>query len=184
MYLQSGRLIEGVRENLSAVKYVDPDLTKTVQVIDWLGWGMDLCAGAVDLGSFSMMAYAPFALVLAHYRIGQPHVPRLTYPKDEYQLRTLKGQMENIVASFLLELHPSVRQYLCRASVVREVAPLLLPLLSPPIRPVNFSLYSMEEKKLLMDLVGTMVTYRLSYSLQVTFDNATGARVEAYQLSP
>jgi len=181
---ETGRLIEGVRENLGQVKYVDPDLTKTVQVLDWLAWGMDLTAGAVELGSFSMMAYAPFALVLAHYRVSQPHVPRLAYPRAEYELRTARGQMENIVASFLLDLQPSVRQFLGASAVVRDVAPLLLPLLAPPIRPVNFSLFSKEETKMLMDLVATMVTYRLSYAFQVTFDNNTGVRVESYQLSP
>jgi hypothetical protein len=104
--------LQGVFENFPAVKYHDPTVEKTCEILDWLlvadqwssGHGSSglplphlVCLIAVVLivcwssdAMWAMMGYIPFAALAIHQRVAQPNANlKLQLPKKDFELRTV-----------------------------------------------------------------------------------------------
>jgi len=80
-----------------------------------------------------------------------------------FQFRTKQTRQKGIVTELLKGMPPSVRCYQAALPLIMDVLPLLLGIISPPLRPVSLHLYTEEERTNLLRVASIMADYNLNY---------------------
>ena len=112
---------------------------------------------------YSIMAYLPFTLVLAHFMFASTIKQRVTFPSQAYEVSTRLSRSQNILASLVAEMSPLARVFCSNTQLVREVLPATLSVIQPALRPVNTQLFSAKEKAELANVVAVHIAYNLTY---------------------
>eukprot|EP00808_Paulinella_micropora_P001405 g31367.t1 len=177
---------EGVHANFLRMGYADPTLDKTVQAAHLLSEGDLIQANIGRTQNFSLAGALPWPLLGVHRLCAATHRSlrqKLWLPKTFYQVRTRTIQNHNIVKSFLVADNEFARQACGVNTVVLEVLSHLVAIISPPLRAVQPSLMSKEEKSQLVQVVDTMLSLKLTY--QATKESAGyGQSHVVYALDP
>ncbi|XP_038618560.1 chromosome transmission fidelity protein 18 homolog isoform X1 [Tachyglossus aculeatus] len=164
------KISQGLHENFLNVKPKDPSLGTVCRALDWLEFE-DALDRAVRHGQhFQLMRYLPFLPVAFHLLFAAAGVPRIAYPSSQFEALSRTNRMQNLISSLMAGVGPAARSRAGPRALVLEALCPLLDIISPKLRPINTQLYSAKEKQQLAGLIGTMLSYNLTYLQERTAD--------------
>ena len=174
------RVVAGVFENYINMKFKDNAMENVVKGLDWFSEFDLLHSEMLHSQVYSIMAYLPFTLVMAHFMFASTVKQRVTFPSQAYEVSTKLSRSQNILASLVAEMSPRARVFCSNTSLVREVLPAILSVIQPALRNVNTQLFSAKEKAELANVVAVHIAYNLTYKQER--DLETGQYV--YKMDP
>ncbi|XP_058426411.1 chromosome transmission fidelity protein 18 homolog isoform X1 [Diceros bicornis minor] len=157
------KVVQGLFDNFLRLRLRDSSLGTVCAALDWLAFD-DLLGRAAHHGqSFQLLRYLPFLPVAFHLLFASSHVPRIAFPSSQQEAQNRTTRMQNLIQTLVSGIAPATRSRVAPQALVLDALCLLLDILSPKMRPVSTQLYSAREKQQLASLVGTMLTYSLTY---------------------
>lgn len=130
---------------------------------DWLCWQSQLQRKINDDQMWFLLAYIPAVAAATFSLAAVDYKPQFVLPKQDFLFHQTSTQRNEIVISFQNGIH--VKQ--CsgsRNTVVLDLIPQLLTILSPKLRPVSSDVFSKEEKQVMAHMVDTLESFGLSYT--------------------
>ncbi|XP_007904293.2 chromosome transmission fidelity protein 18 homolog isoform X1 [Callorhinchus milii] len=164
------KLTQGLYDNFLNMKFKDPGLSSVCLGLEWLQFTDNLNRTIRHGQNFQLMRYLPFLPVAFHLLFAAINVPRISYPNSHSDAQTKLAHVQSLLMCLLGEISPGIRSRVSMEPLVLETLCLLLDIISPKLRPVNTQLYSSREKQQLSDLIGTMLSYNLTYHQERTVD--------------
>uniref|UniRef100_A0A3Q3VTU1 Chromosome transmission fidelity protein 18 homolog n=1 Tax=Mola mola TaxID=94237 RepID=A0A3Q3VTU1_MOLML len=140
------KVSQGLYDNYLSMRVRDPNLQSVCEALDWLSFSDRLNQVILHGQNFSLMKYLPFLSVEFHFLFAHTHVPRISYPHSQHEVRINYTPPAHYVHSLTLDM-----------------LTLLLDVICPKLRPVNPQLFSSREKEQMRELIDTMLAYNLSY---------------------
>lgn len=157
-------ILDGIHENMLQLHYHDPVMQKTVKCLQSLGVSDIIHQYIMRTQKMSLQVYQPAIAISIHGLIAQVEKPNIEWPKSFQRYRTTLMEKVDILHSWHNKISPYISRHLSTKSFVEDSISLLLHILSPPtLRPVALHLLSEKEKKDLIQLVNTMVSYSITY---------------------
>ncbi|XP_064406884.1 chromosome transmission fidelity protein 18 homolog isoform X2 [Halichondria panicea] len=160
---ESDKVANGLFENYLLARVRDPNLEAISVAQDWLVFNDTLSSHIGRCQDYMFMAYLPFLAVAFHFLFAASTKTHLKYPNTGYEIFLRTQRNERLTSSLLLETTPTVRCSINHTLLVTEILSPLAEIIAPSFRPVSTQLYSAQEKQQLLDLVGTMISYNLTY---------------------
>ncbi|KAF6029468.1 CHTF18 [Bugula neritina] len=174
------RMVQGLHENFINMKYKDSNMQSIRSGMEWLCFTDQLNQKVISQQAFILSGYLPYLAVVFHLHFSQTSVPKITYPKAQFEASSRQGHMSSLLASLSQNVCPHVHQFISPLVLTLDVLPLLVDvILQPNMRPVNIQLYSTSEKAMLREMVSSMIDYNLTYAQHKNTDG-----VYAYLLEP
>lgn len=81
---------QGLYDNFLSMRVRDPTLQSVCQALDWLSFSDKLNQMILHNQNFSLMRYLPFLSVTFHFLFAHTHVPRLSYPHSQHEVRCMQ----------------------------------------------------------------------------------------------
>ncbi|KNC50218.1 uncharacterized protein AMSG_11972 [Thecamonas trahens ATCC 50062] len=134
---EMGKLIDGLHENFLDVPFNDPNLDKTLAVLNRFGAYDQLMARAMTNASFALVRYVPYVPAYVHMVCAAGTAPHLTFP---YMARTAARVSREVAASLdtmYRGLSPALMPYYPPHVLMQDVLSALLDILAPRIRPAG-----------------------------------------------
>ncbi|XP_057959172.1 uncharacterized protein LOC131151778 isoform X2 [Malania oleifera] len=157
-------ILDGIHENILQLHYHDPVMEKTVNCLDNLGVSDFIHQYIMRTQQMFLNVYQPPIAITVHRVIARVEKPIVEWPKSFQRYRTLLMEKMDILRSWHSKIMPNISRHLSIKSFVEDSVSPLLHILSPPtLRPVASHLLSAKEKNDLAQLVGTMVSYSVTY---------------------
>ncbi|XP_012997201.1 chromosome transmission fidelity protein 18 homolog isoform X2 [Cavia porcellus] len=172
------KVVQGLFDNFLRLRLRDSSLGSVCMALDWLAFD-DLVERAAHHGqSFQLLRYLPFLPAAFHMLFASSHVPRIAFPSSQQEAQNRISQMRNLIQTLVSGITPVTRSRATPQTLILDTLCLLLDILAPKMRPVSTQLYSAREKQQLSSLVGTMLTYSLTYRQEHTPDGQYLYRLE------
>ncbi|KAK9725766.1 hypothetical protein RND81_05G167700 [Saponaria officinalis] len=157
-------ILDGIHENYLQMHYHDPLLQKTVHCLNALGVSDVLHQCVMRSHNMFLYAYFPPIIITIHQLLARVERPTIEWPKSFQRFRTSLMEKTEILRSWQSSIGPSFSRHLSVDSFVNDTVSPLLHILSPvDLRPVALHLLSDKENNDLNQLVGTMVSYSLTF---------------------
>jgi len=174
------RVLAGVFENYVNLKFKDNSLENVAKGLNWFSTFDLLHTEMLRSQSYSIMAYLPFTIVLAHFMFGSTFKQRVSFPSQAHEVSKRLTRSQNVLTSLVAEMSPNARVFCSNTALVRETLPAILSVVQPSLRPVNTQLFSAKEKAELANVVSVHIAYNLTYKQER--DLETGQYV--YKMDP
>nr|XP_033695197.1 chromosome transmission fidelity protein 18 homolog isoform X1 [Tursiops truncatus] len=199
------KVVQGLFDNFLRLRLRDSSLAAVCIALDWLAFD-DLLSRAAHHGqSFQLLHYLPFLPPAFHLLFASSHVPRITFPTSQQEVRPTPcpypgsntgalgdlvlvrpppqaqnrmSRTHNLMQTLVSGITPATRSRAAPQALILDTLCLLLDILAPKLRPVSTQLYSAREKQQLASLVGTMLAYSLTYCQERTPDGQYVYRLE------
>ncbi|XP_026973727.1 chromosome transmission fidelity protein 18 homolog isoform X3 [Sagmatias obliquidens] len=199
------KVVQGLFDNFLRLRLRDSSLAAVCIALDWLAFD-DLLSRAAHHGqSFQLLRYLPFLPPAFHLLFASSHVPRITFPTSQQEVRPTPcpypgsntgalgdlvlvrpppqaqnrmSRTHNLMQTLVSGITPATRSRAAPQALILDTLCLLLDILAPKLRPVSTQLYSAREKQQLASLVGTMLAYSLTYCQERTPDGQYVYRLE------
>eukprot|EP00741_Cyanophora_paradoxa_P008476 tig00001333_g8201.t1 len=167
------KVLEGVHENLHAVGFHDPLLTRAADALDWLCLG-DLLAKRHASG------FAPFPPLAVHYIARTPDAARvrLAFPSAITEARFKARQNGNVVRDFVRGAVCAATQPPPFSSALLDVLPALLRTLAVSTKKGNAQLLSGKEREEVREAALRMADYGVSFRAGHRPDGAFAFHIE------
>lgn len=150
------KLAQGCFEHYPTLRAADGGWKRYRQVHDWLHFGQSITSRAWSQGNFELLGFMPWSFVCWHLLFAHVGNALPEYPKADYE-NHLKTSAFNEIASQIVSVLPAnVRSQFNRQSVVTELGPSLMRILTPDLRPINNQLSRAEDKQSFASLVSIM----------------------------
>ncbi|XP_067933442.1 chromosome transmission fidelity protein 18 homolog [Watersipora subatra] len=163
------RLVQGLHDNFLNMKFKDCFMRNVVTGMNWLTFTDQVNKRIFSQQAFTLYGYLPYLSVIFHLLFAQTAVPKVVYPKTQYEVTSKQKQMCSLLATLVENMVPSVRQHVSDSALSLDILPLLVDvIIQPHMRPVNIQLYSIGEKEVLQETVLIMLAYNLTYSQHKT----------------
>ncbi|KAH9620440.1 hypothetical protein KSS87_004132 [Heliosperma pusillum] len=157
-------ILDGIHENYLQQHYHDPLLQKTVQCLNALGVSDVLQQCVMRSHNMFLYAYYPPIIVTIHQLLARVERSTIEWPKSFQRYRTSLLEKMETLRSWQSTIGPCFSRHLLVDSFVNDTVSPLLHILTPlDLRPVAVHLLSDKENNDLNQLVGTMVSYSLTY---------------------
>nr|XP_017215856.1 PREDICTED: chromosome transmission fidelity protein 18 homolog isoform X1 [Daucus carota subsp. sativus] len=157
-------VMDGIHENILKLHYHDPMMKKTVKCMQNLEVSDIVHQYIMRTQKMSLHVYQPAIAISIHGVIAQVEKPNIEWPKSFQRFRTTLMEKVDLLHLWHHNITPYISRHLTIKSFVEDSISLLLHILSPPtLRPVALHLLSEKEKKDLVQLVNTMVSYSVTY---------------------
>ncbi|KAJ8979267.1 hypothetical protein NQ317_012737 [Molorchus minor] len=157
------RVAQGVFENFPRLKLKDSSLSGISQSLEWFVF-TDLINHEIhSLQNYSLTGYLQYAFVVWHFKFATMQHQKLNYPTVAYEVRTKENRRKALIAELLRGMRPSVRIYCQTLSLILDMLPFLMLIITPPFRPVSLHLYTKEERANMLKVVHIMIDYNLNY---------------------
>ncbi|KAL8122027.1 uncharacterized protein LOC141659384 [Apium graveolens] len=157
-------VIDGIHENMLQLHYHDPMMQKTVKCMQNLGASDIIHQYIMRTQKMSLHVYQPAIVISIHGVIAQVEKPNIEWPKSFQRFRTTLMEKADMLHLWHNNMTPYISRHLSIKTFVEDSVSLLLHILSPPnLRPVALHLLTEKEKKDLVQLVNTMVSYSITY---------------------
>ena len=157
------RVLSGVFENYVNIKFKDNALENVARGLEWFSTFDLMHTEMLHSQVYSIMAFLPFTLVLAHFMFASTVKQRVSFPSQAHEVSTRLSRSQNILASLVAEMSPTARAFCSTTALVREMLPSILSVIQPALRPVNTQLFSAKEKAELANVVSVHIAYNLTY---------------------
>ncbi|KAM6166356.1 chromosome transmission fidelity protein 18 homolog [Erethizon dorsatum] len=172
------KVVQGLFDNFLRLRLRDSSLGSVCMALDWLAFDDLLERTAHQSQSFQLLRYLPFLPAAFHMLFASSHVPRIAFPSSQQEAQNRISQMKNLIQTLVSGITPATRSRATPQALILDTLCLLLDILAPKLRPVSTQLYSAREKQQLSTLVGTMLSYSLTYRQERTPDGQYLYRLE------
>lgn len=127
---------------------------------------------------YDMLPYMPYMLAPWHRLFAHVANQKLEWPKADYEAYLKRSAHQEIAETVQKALPMSLSPSFSATSVVTELAPYLIRILSPDLRPVNSQLVRADEKLALAKLMHIMTTLKLTFVLDKNEDGQLSYKLE------
>lgn len=86
---------QGLYENYLSMRVRDPNLHSVCEALDWFSFSDRVNHVIMHGQNFSLMRYLPFLSVTFHFLFAHTHVPRISYPHSQQEVRMNRVKYEN-----------------------------------------------------------------------------------------
>ncbi|KAL3273195.1 hypothetical protein HHI36_014650 [Cryptolaemus montrouzieri] len=157
------RLAQGVFENFPEVNVQGSSLNGICHALDWFCYSDKLNQYILSQQNYSLSSYLPYAFVVWHFRFSSFTFPTIKYPSKGYEVR--QKLTNNLATIKQLEkgIQPKIKIFVNPKNLILDVLPPLSKIITPLLRPVNFHLFTVEEKKTFYRVVEIMIDYNFNY---------------------
>ncbi|KAF7837327.1 chromosome transmission fidelity protein 18-like protein [Senna tora] len=157
-------ILDGIHENILQLSYHDPVMQKTVKCLNSLGVYDLLHQYIMRTQQMPLQVYLPSIAITVNRLVAQVQKPNIEWPRSYQRFRTMMTEKMDILNTWHYKIPPQIARHLSAVSFVEDLISPLLHILTPPsLKPVALQLLSDKEKKDLVQLVSTMVSYSITY---------------------
>ncbi|CAH1167218.1 unnamed protein product [Phyllotreta striolata] len=157
------RVAQGVHENFISLKLRDSTLEGLSKAMDWFVFN-DLISHQIHTTqNYSLSSYLPYGFIVWHFLFATTQAQKLNLPSAGFEMKQNQVRRSAIVAEMLKGMRPTIKTYCNKSSLLLDILPFLLKIISPNFRPVNLHLYTKEEKDAMTRVVNVMIDYNLNY---------------------
>ncbi|WVR03696.1 hypothetical protein IAU60_000691 [Kwoniella sp. DSM 27419] len=162
------RLVQGCFEHYPQLKPIDASLANVCKVHDWLGYYDRLSTKVQDSQEYELMSYMPFAVTAWYSHMAAPanNAKPTEWPKADYESYQARVANEEIAGQLKLLIPPILRSLFSSTKTLTELIPLLMRIISPPLRPVNANIVKPAEKAVLERLVELLIPLGLKFWIE------------------
>merc|ERR1712071_131385 len=166
------RLMQGVFENYPEIKFKDSYMNAVCSGLDWMCFFDIINRDIQRTQNYTMFPYLPYTFVGVHFQLAAVLAPKIKFPMVQIEANTKLNQNQSILSSMMQDLRACVRVTNTRNTIIRDIIPFILPILTPNLRPVSAQLYSATEKELLLRVINIRISYNLTFRQEKTMDGA------------
>ncbi|TKY89326.1 hypothetical protein EX895_001857 [Sporisorium graminicola] len=157
------KLAQGCFEHYPTLRAADGGWKRYRQVHDWLHFGQSITTRAWSQGNYELLGFMPWSFVCWHLLFAHVGNALPEYPKVDYENHLKTSAFNEIATQIVATLPANVRSQFNRQSVITELGPLLMRILTPDLRPINNQLSRAEDKQAFGSLVSIMTSLNLSF---------------------
>lgn len=186
------RLVQGLFEHYPNVKPLDASLANVCRLHDWIAYYDCLSGKIASNMEFELLAYVPYAIVPWHTHMGAPgNATRpAEWPKADYEVSSglpskadvqsfqTRVANEEIATSLKTSIPPILHSLFTSSTSLTELIPLLMRIISPPLKPVNANIVKPAERAVLARLVELMIPLGLQFWQEKAEDGQPMMRLE------
>ncbi|WOO80484.1 Chromosome transmission fidelity protein 18 [Vanrija pseudolonga] len=174
------RLVQGCFEHYPNLKPLDPSFRNICRLHDWVAYYDRLSGKVAENMEFELMAYLPYAIVPWHSHFAAPgNASRPTeWPKADYESYQARLANEEVTLSLKSAIPPVLRSLFSSTTTLTELIPLLMRIISPPLKPVNANIVKPAERAILARLVDLMIPLGLRFWQEKQEDGQPMMRLE------
>lgn len=133
------RVVQGCFEHYPNLKPLDASFGNICRLHDWIGYYDNLSRRIGESMEFELMGYLSYAIVPWHSHFAAPaNATRpAEWPKQDYEAYQIRVANEEIASSVKSTIPPTLRSMFSSTTTLTELIPLLMRVISPPLRPVS-----------------------------------------------
>lgn len=173
------RLAQGVFENFPHMQIKEASFVGICHALNWFCYTDKINRFIMSQQNFSLSSYLPYAFVVWHFQFSSLVWPKLKYPNEGFEVRQKRINNLGTVKEVIKGVQPTVRVFVNAKNMILDTLPLLTRIINPFFRPVNFHLFTNEEKGMFLKVVNIMIDYNLNY---IQEKNAAG--IYEFKLDP
>ncbi len=143
------KLAQGCFEHYPTLRAADGGWKRYRQVHDWLHFGQAISTRAWSHGNYELLGFMPWSFVPWHLLFAHIGNALPEYPKVDYENYLKTSAFNEIATQIVTTLPATVRSQFNRQSVITELGPSLMRILTPELRPINNQLSRAEDKQYL-----------------------------------
>lgn len=183
------KLAQGCFEHYPTLRAADGGWKRYRQVHDWLHFGQSISARAWSYGNFELLGFMPWTFVCWHLLFAHVGNALPEYPKVDYENHLKTSAFNEIASQIVGNLPANVRSQFNRHSVITELGPSLMRILTPDLRPINNQLSRAEDKQLFGSLISIMTSLNVKFVQDKISDEEAAATGQSagqlvYKLDP
>lgn len=135
----AAELTAGCFEHYPNLKPIDGSLGNVSRMHGWLGFYDRLSTLVNERQEYELMAYLPYAVVPWYSRFAAPanSARQAEWPKADYECYVTRTANMETVTALSATIPPAIRSLYTSTTVLTELAPLLMRIISPPLKPVR-----------------------------------------------
>ncbi|SNX83885.1 related to CTF18 - Chromosome Transmission Fidelity factor [Melanopsichium pennsylvanicum] len=157
------KLAQGCFEHYPTLRAADGGWKRYRQVHDWLHFGQSISARAWSHGNYELLGFMPWSFVCWHLLFAHVGNALPEYPKVDYENHLKRSAFTEIITQAVGILPANVRSQFNRHSVITELGPSLMRILTPDLRPINNQLSRAEDKQAFSSLVSIMTSLNIKF---------------------
>lgn len=161
---QSEKIIDGIYENFLSIKYHDPLMEQTSNVLEWFSEFDILQKSIFSQQNYSLTSYRSYLASKVHLNCSVNVLSTsIKYPNMLSNNQFLKKKNFDTILSFLAEILPSLKPFYDYSEFICNICPFFIEIISPDFRPLSTNLLNALEKKRLEQLVSLYKMFGLSF---------------------
>ncbi|WWC68500.1 uncharacterized protein I206_102429 [Kwoniella pini CBS 10737] len=159
------KVVQGLFEHYPNVKPLDASLGNLCKVHDWLGYYDHLSTRVSESQEWDLMGYMPYAITAWYHHLAAPanNSKPTEWPKADYEAYQARIANEEISTSLKNLVPPILRSLFSTSTLLTEFIPLIMRIISPPLKPVNANIVKAGERAILDRLVDLMIPLGLRF---------------------
>ncbi|WWD16374.1 hypothetical protein CI109_100800 [Kwoniella shandongensis] len=159
------KVVQGCFEHYPNLKPMDASLGNLCKVHDWLGYYDRLATKVGDSQEWELMGYMPYAITAWYSHLASPanNTKPTEWPKADYESYQARIANEEIATNMKALIPPIMRSLFLTTTTYTELIPLLMRIISPPLKPVNANIVKPAERAVLSRLVELMIPLGLQF---------------------
>lgn len=133
------RIVQGCFEHYPQLKPLDASFANICKLHDWLGYYDHVSGHIGETMQFELMGYLTYAVIPWHSHFAAPsNASRPTeWPKQDYEAYQTRVTNEEIAKTAKSGLPATLRSLFSATTTLTELLPLLMRVVTPPLRPVS-----------------------------------------------
>ncbi|KAL7419625.1 Chromosome transmission fidelity protein 18 [Cryptotrichosporon argae] len=174
------RVVAGVFEAYPTLKPLDASFANVAKTLDWLAYYDRLSGRVNERGEYELLAYVPYAVVPWHSHFAAPSnaTRQVEWPKADYEAYQARMANAEIADGLMLAVPAQLRALFSSTTALTELVPLLMRIISPPLKPVNANIVKPAERAMLARLVELMIPLGFRFWQEKTEDGQPMMRLE------
>ncbi|CBQ73206.1 related to CTF18-Chromosome Transmission Fidelity factor [Sporisorium reilianum SRZ2] len=183
------KLAQGCFEHYPTLRAADGGWKRYRQVHDWLYFGQSISTRAWSHGNYELLGFMPWTFVCWHLLFAHVGNALPEYPRVDYENHLKTSAFNDIATQIVGVLPANVRSQFNRHSVITELGPSLMRILTPDLRPINNQLSRAEDKHAFASLVAVMTSLNIRFVQDKISDDEAAATGQTagqlvYKLEP
>ncbi|RSH94825.1 hypothetical protein EHS25_004631 [Saitozyma podzolica] len=158
------KLVQGLFEHYPNVKPLDASLQNLNKLHDWVAYH-DRLSSKIGEGEYELLPYQPYAVVAWYPHMAAPGnaTKPAEWPKADYESFQTRTLNEEVSTALKNAIPPILRSLFSATTTLTELIPLLMRIISPPLKPVNANIVKPTERVVLGRLVDLMIPLGLKF---------------------
>lgn len=157
------KLAQGCFEHYPSLRTSDDGWKRYRAAHDWLHFGQSINDKVWAHGNYELLGFMPWSFVCWHLLFANVGNSLPEYPKVDYENHVKLSAFNELASQVVTALPDNVRSQFNRQSVVTELGPFLMRILTPDLRPVNNQLARPEDRQILASLVAIMSSLNIRF---------------------
>lgn len=158
------KILAGCFEHYTNLKLVDDGWWRFRKMHDWIHWYEYLNQRGWELGvQNEMYSYLPWSFACWRQLFANTANVLPEYPRIDYQNYLKRTAFDEVTIDLQNCLPLSTRTQFDKNALITELGPMLVPLLSPDLKPINAQVVQVDEKRKLASCVSLMNSLNIDF---------------------